>query len=110
MVSPLKLTEITKKWHGGGKVTSPTAAACPRGHFAAYTRDGRRFFIPIAYLGTDTFRELLNMAEEEFGAPGGRPIVLPCSGDRLDQILDAFRAAKQSKGSGAGAGRVGKIW
>ncbi|KAF0908647.1 hypothetical protein E2562_026863 [Oryza meyeriana var. granulata] len=117
MVSSLRLAEISKKWHGGGgKVTSPTAAAaaaaaCPRGHFAAYTRDGSRFFIPIAYLGSDIFRELLNTAEEEFGAPGDRPIVLPCSADRLDQILAAFRAGAGKKCSSSGGGRGrGKIW
>ncbi|KAL5198447.1 hypothetical protein ABZP36_001959 [Zizania latifolia] len=105
MVRSLRLAEISKKWHGGGsKVTSPTAAAaaaaCPRGHFAAYTRDGSRFFIPIAYLGSDIFRELLNTAEEEFGAPGDRPIVLPCSAARLDQILADLSAA----------GKKRKIW
>ena len=114
MMGSLKLTEIvSKKLGGGGKqVTSPRAAPCPRGHFAAYTRDGRRFFIPIAYLGSGTFRELLNTAEEEFGAPGGRPIVLPCSADRLEQILDAFRSGgggAKKKCAGA-AGRISKIW
>ncbi|KAJ1290866.1 hypothetical protein BS78_02G275800 [Paspalum vaginatum] len=104
MMSSRKLTEMSKKWGGGGggKVTSPSAAACPRGHFVAYTREGRRFFVPISYLGSDTFRELLIMAEEEFGAPGGRPIVLPCSADRLQQILDALGAKKKCAG--------GKIW
>uniref|UniRef100_A0A0A9TGW3 Uncharacterized protein n=1 Tax=Arundo donax TaxID=35708 RepID=A0A0A9TGW3_ARUDO len=48
------------------------------------------------------------MAEEEFGEPGGRPIVLPCSADRLEQILDAFRGAGKKKC--AGAGRIGQIW
>ncbi|CAN6168046.1 unnamed protein product [Urochloa humidicola] len=112
MMNSLKLTEIvSKKLGGGSKVTSPSAAPCPRGHFAAYTRDGRRFFIPIAYLGSDTFRELLNMAEEEFGEPGGRPIVLPCSADRLEQILDAFRAGSGArKKCGGAAGRISKIW
>jgi hypothetical protein len=112
MMGSLKLTEIVSKKLGGGKVTSPSAAPCPRGHFAAYTRDGRRFFIPIAYLGSGTFRELLNTAEEEFGAPGGCPIVLPCSADRLEQILDAFRSGgggAKKKCAGA-AGRIGKIW
>jgi hypothetical protein len=108
MTGSLKLTEIVSK-KLGGKVTSPRAAPCPKGHFAAYTRDGRRFFIPIAYLASDTFRELLNMAEEEFGAPGGRPIVLPCSADRLEQILDAFRSGGGGKKKCAG-GRISKIW
>ncbi|XP_052163357.1 auxin-responsive protein SAUR36-like [Oryza glaberrima] len=116
MVSSLRLAEISRKWSGSGssKVTSPTAAAaaCPRGHFAAYTRDGSRFFVPIACLASDTFRELLSTAEEEFGSPGGRPIVLPCSADRLHQILAAFRSAsgknKCSPPSGSG-GRT-KIW
>ena len=111
----LKLTEIvSKKWGvgGGSKVASPSAAACPRGHFAAYTREGRRFFIPIAYLASDTFRELLSMAEEEFGEPGDRPIVLPCSADRLEQILDAFHSGGGcgAKKKSSGAGRISKIW
>ncbi|XP_006657687.1 auxin-responsive protein SAUR68-like [Oryza brachyantha] len=119
MVSSLRLSEISRKWHGGGtsKVSSPTAAAaasaaCPRGHFAAYTRDGSRFFIPIAYLASDIFRELLNTAEEEFGAPGDRPIVLPCSADRLDQILAAFRGAASAKKCSSSGGRSGrtKTW
>uniref|UniRef100_A0A0E0LKG8 Auxin-responsive protein n=1 Tax=Oryza punctata TaxID=4537 RepID=A0A0E0LKG8_ORYPU len=119
MVSSLRLAEISKKWNGSGssKVTSPTAAAaaaaaCPRGHFAAYTRDGSRFFIPIACLASDIFQELLNTAEEEFGSPGGRPIVLPCSADRLDQILAAFRSASGKKCSPSSGGRGGrsKIW
>lgn len=108
----VKLMEIPKKWHGGAssRVTSPTAAAaaaaCPRGHFAAYTRDGSRFFIPIACLTSDTFQELLNMAEEEFGKPGDRPIVLPCSAACLDQILAAFRGVSKKC---TGSGRP-KIW
>ena len=116
MMSSLKLTEVvSKRWGGGGsssKVTSPSAAACPRGHFAAYTREGRRFFVPIAYLASDTFRELLSMAEEEFGEPGARPIVLPCSASHLEQILDAFRSgggAKKKKKKES-AGRISKIW
>jgi hypothetical protein len=112
----VRLTEISKKWHGSSssRVTSPTAAAsaaatapaCPRGHFAAYTRDGSRFFVPIACLTSDTFRELLNMAEEEFGKPGDRPIVLPCSAACLEQILAAFRGASKKC---AGNART-KIW
>lgn len=112
MMSSLKLTEVvSKRWGGGSKVTSPSAAACPRGHFAAYTREGRRFFVPIAYLASDTFRELLSMAEEEFGEPGARPIVLPCSASHLEQILDAFRSGGGAKKKSAGtAGRIVKIW
>ncbi|KQK16304.1 auxin-responsive protein SAUR36 [Brachypodium distachyon] len=108
----VKLMGISKKWQGGGsssRVTSPTAAAasaavpaCPRGHFAAYTRDGSRFFVPIACLASDTFRQLLNMAEEEFGKPGDRPIVLPCSAACLEQILAASKKCTAS-------GRA-KIW
>ncbi|KAI5012289.1 hypothetical protein ZWY2020_024423 [Hordeum vulgare] len=104
--------EISKKWHGSAssKVTSPTAAAsaasCPRGHFAAYTRDGSRFFVPIGCLTSDTFQELLNMAEEEFGKPGDRPIVLPCSAACLEQILTDFRGTSKKH---TGSGRA-KIW
>ncbi|XP_011629051.1 auxin-responsive protein SAUR36-like [Amborella trichopoda] len=48
------------------------------GHFIIYTIDGSRFGIPLAYLNRPIFRELLLMAEEEFGFTGCGPLKVPC--------------------------------
>ncbi|KAJ9704588.1 hypothetical protein PVL29_002921 [Vitis rotundifolia] len=55
--------------------TSPVA---DKGHFVVYTSDRIRFVVPLVYLDNFIFRELFQMAEEEFGLPGNGPIILPC--------------------------------
>uniref|UniRef100_A0A8I6XEU1 Auxin-responsive protein n=1 Tax=Hordeum vulgare subsp. vulgare TaxID=112509 RepID=A0A8I6XEU1_HORVV len=39
--------------------------------WVVYTADGERFEVPLAYLGTTFFRELLRMSQEEFGFASG---------------------------------------
>ena len=48
------------------------------GHCIVYSADGRRFEVPLVYLSTAIFGELLRTSEEEFGFAGedGR-ITLP---------------------------------
>ncbi|RVW50953.1 Auxin-responsive protein SAUR66 [Vitis vinifera] len=48
-----------------------------KGHFVVYSMDKRRFMVPLAYLSSSIFIELLRMSEEEFGLPGDGPITLP---------------------------------
>uniref|UniRef100_A0A453LIV2 Auxin-responsive protein n=1 Tax=Aegilops tauschii subsp. strangulata TaxID=200361 RepID=A0A453LIV2_AEGTS len=49
-----------------------------RGHCVMYTDDGRRFEVPLEYLGTTIFGELLRMSQEEFGFAIDGKITLPC--------------------------------
>ncbi|KAG6481603.1 hypothetical protein ZIOFF_058207 [Zingiber officinale] len=64
----------------------------PKGHFAVYTREGRRFVVPVAYLKTSVFVELFRLSEEEFGMPaGGRPITLPCDAAFMEQVVARLR-------------------
>ena len=59
--------------------TSPSVAM--KDHCVVYTADRVWFEVPLAYLGTLIFCELLTMSEEEFGFAGGddRRIMLPCN-------------------------------
>uniref|UniRef100_F6I0T9 Auxin-responsive protein SAUR66 n=1 Tax=Vitis vinifera TaxID=29760 RepID=F6I0T9_VITVI len=54
------------------------ADVADKGHFVVYTSDRIRFVVPLVYLDNVIFRELFQMAEEEFGLPGNGPIILPC--------------------------------
>lgn len=48
-----------------------------KGHFVVYSTDKRRFMVPLAYLSSNVFIELLRMSEKEFGLPTDGPITLP---------------------------------
>ncbi|XP_043709147.1 auxin-responsive protein SAUR36-like [Telopea speciosissima] len=62
-----------------------------KGHFIVYTADKKRFMIPLAYLTTNIFRELLRMSEEEFGLPGDGPITLPCDSAFMEYIISSVK-------------------
>lgn len=58
--------------------SNSSTAVADKGQFVVYTMDNRRSVIPVPYLYSDIFRELLRMSEEEFGLPRDGPIMFPC--------------------------------
>lgn len=91
MISTKNLSKVARKWQklaplrhrrislGGVDARScNTRPVADKGHFVVYTSDRIRFVVPLVYLENVIFRELLQMAEEEFGLPGNGPIILPC--------------------------------
>ncbi|KFK44160.1 hypothetical protein AALP_AA1G222700 [Arabis alpina] len=76
----LRLTDLMEKWRNWKK-----------GHFAVYTREGRRFLLPLDYLKHPIFQVLLEMAEEEFGSTICGPLQVPCDGGLMDHILTLLR-------------------
>ena len=48
--------------------------------------------IPLAYLKSNVFRELLKMSEDEFGYRGDGPIILPCDAAFLEYALSMLRS------------------
>lgn len=64
-----------------------------KGHFVVYTADEVRFEVPLPYLGTVVFSELLRMSQEEFGFAGvhdGR-ITLPCDAAVMEYVMCLLR-------------------
>ncbi|KAF0910691.1 hypothetical protein E2562_004683 [Oryza meyeriana var. granulata] len=105
MIHPKKLAQLTRKFQqrmlssAGGRHTAGTTGDCcstasvaGKGHCAVYTADGARFEVPLAYLGTAVFGELLTMSQEEFGFAGddGR-ITLPCDASVMEYVLCLLR-------------------
>ena len=74
--------------------STTSSVIADEGHCVVYTTDGARFEVPLAYLGTTVFAELLRMSEEEFGfangSDGGR-ITLPCDATVMDYVLCLVR-------------------
>ncbi|KAJ0960623.1 hypothetical protein J5N97_001499 [Dioscorea zingiberensis] len=67
--------------------TPTTTSVAHKGHFIVYTSDGKRFMVPLEYLDTRIFQELLRMSEEEYGLPGDGPITLHCDAVSMEYIL-----------------------
>ncbi|XP_022766545.1 auxin-induced protein 6B-like [Durio zibethinus] len=78
--SSMKLSEIVERWRKRKK-----------GHFAVYTKEGKRFVVPLCYLNHPIFRVLLEMAEEEFGTANHGPLQVPCEEELMDYILSLLR-------------------
>jgi hypothetical protein len=98
MVSAKRLAQLAKKWQrmaamGRKRIMQTTAvkraaeeccattSVAVKGHCVVYTSEGVRFEVPLAYLSTAVFGELLRMSQEEFGFAGGEDgrIMLPCN-------------------------------
>ncbi|RZS27514.1 hypothetical protein BHM03_00061002 [Ensete ventricosum] len=109
MPSPKKLIKTVRKWQKvaglgrtrrrimTGKPDDSAAEWCSaplvarRGHVFVYTADGKRFTVPLKYLSSRIFRELLRMSEEEFGLPTDGPITVPCEAASMDYIIALLR-------------------
>ncbi|KAF7060415.1 LOW QUALITY PROTEIN: hypothetical protein CFC21_067209 [Triticum aestivum] len=106
MVSAKRLSQMAKKWQtiaaiGRKRLTRTTTAAkgagndeccatspsvAMKGHCVVYTADRARFEVPLAYLGTSIFSELLRMSQEEFRGDDGR-IMLPCDAAVMEYAM-----------------------
>ncbi|KAJ9186376.1 hypothetical protein P3X46_001954 [Hevea brasiliensis] len=62
-----------------------------KGHFAVYTKEGKRFVVPLYYLNHPIFRVLLEMAEEEFGTTTHGPLQVPCEEEFMEYIFTVLR-------------------
>ncbi|KAK6774961.1 hypothetical protein RDI58_025962 [Solanum bulbocastanum] len=67
--------------------STSSSSIVEKGHFVVYTADQVRFVIPLVYLENEIIRQLLNIAEEEFGLPSSGPITLPCDSALMDYII-----------------------
>ncbi|KAK4390883.1 UNVERIFIED_CONTAM: Auxin-responsive protein SAUR36 [Sesamum calycinum] len=77
-VSSKKLSKIVGKWKR-------------RGSFVVYSKDNKRFVVPLRYLNHPIFRVLLEMAEEEYGLTADGPLQVPLEKELVEYILCLLR-------------------
>ena len=90
MISAKKLIKLAKKWQKLAalrrkRIALPqmdrsscsTSEMADKGHFVVYSADQKRFLLPLNYLNNKIVRELLKLAEEEFGLPTNGPLIVP---------------------------------
>ncbi|XP_020272247.1 auxin-responsive protein SAUR68-like [Asparagus officinalis] len=92
MVNSKKLIEMAKKWRNVAALAKRIGAQtdaeldsnvcstslAEKGHFIVYTSDAKRFMVPLRYLKSIIFVELLKISEDEHGLPRDGPIIVPC--------------------------------
>ncbi|KAG8378047.1 hypothetical protein BUALT_Bualt08G0097500 [Buddleja alternifolia] len=77
-MSSKKLRKIVGKWR-------------QKGHFVVYSKDNKRFLVPICFLNHPIFRVLLEMAEEEYGSTVDGPLQVPFEKEIVEYILSLLR-------------------
>ncbi|KAI5668145.1 hypothetical protein M9H77_18012 [Catharanthus roseus] len=120
MISTRKLIRMARKWQkraaigrkrvslpqnnvntGTSSSSSSSSAVTEKGHVVIYTADQNRYSIPIAYLNNYIFRELLRMAEEEFGLPSNGPITIPCEAVFMDYLISLIQRRETAQAENA---------
>uniref|UniRef100_A0A453LJA6 Auxin-induced protein 6B n=1 Tax=Aegilops tauschii subsp. strangulata TaxID=200361 RepID=A0A453LJA6_AEGTS len=104
MVSAKRLSQMIRKWQrvaaigrkrlmwtSAKEVDECCTSVAVKGHCAMYTADGRRFEVPLAYLGTTILGELLRMSQDEFGFTSNGRITLPCDAGVMDYVMCLLR-------------------
>ncbi|KAJ6908411.1 hypothetical protein NC651_018743 [Populus alba x Populus x berolinensis] len=64
-----------------------TSSTAEKGHFIVYSADQKRFLLPLDYLNNAIVRELLELAEEEFGLPSNGHLSLPCDAELVEYAI-----------------------
>lgn len=103
MISSRKLAQLAKKWQmmvaSSGRQTANIDGCCStatvyvadKGHCVLYTTDGARFEVPLMYLNTVVFCELLRMSQEEFGFTSDYKITLPYDAAVMEYVMCLIR-------------------
>ncbi|XP_051189413.1 auxin-responsive protein SAUR36-like [Lolium perenne] len=97
MIHPKRIAQFVRKWQRVKTASRDDEACCTaspvadKGHCAMYTADGRRFEVPLAYLGTTVFGELLRMSKDEFGFTCDSGIILPFDAVVMEYVMCLLR-------------------
>jgi Auxin responsive protein len=102
MLTAKKLATMVRRWQkvaalGKKRIVSVntdngyTHSVARKGHIYVYTNDQKRFMVPLKYLSSSIFVELLRMSEEEYGLPSDGPIILPCDAVCMESIISLIK-------------------
>jgi hypothetical protein len=100
MICAKRTAQLVKKWQmmaALGRKRFTCASVAVKGHCVMYTTDGRRFEVPLAYLSTLVFLELLRMSQEEFGFIGNEQITLPCDAAVMEYAMCLLRGGSSTE-------------
>ncbi|XP_074558554.1 auxin-responsive protein SAUR64-like [Curcuma longa] len=100
MLSPKRFVEKAKKGLPLMRANSRSSSCdfnnimvADKGHFVVYSIDDARFVVPLSFLKSCIFQELLKVSAEEFGLPGEGRITLACSGVFMEYVVSLLKSS-----------------
>ncbi|EEF39770.1 auxin-responsive protein SAUR68 [Ricinus communis] len=108
MISTKKLLKLARKWQKMAAIrrkrisfpqtiasadssSCSTSSKAEKGCFVVYSADQKRFLLPLEYLNNEIIRELLHMAEDEFGLSSKGPLTLPCEAELMEYAISLIK-------------------
>ncbi|KAK3132760.1 hypothetical protein QOZ80_6AG0527360 [Eleusine coracana subsp. coracana] len=110
MISTKRIAQLAKKWQRMAAlrrtrllwrtprdVDECCASVASKGHFVVYSADGKRFEVPLEYLSTAVFTQLLRISQEEFGFTSDGRIILPCDATVMEYAMCLMRRSASAE-------------
>nr|GEW55371.1 auxin-responsive protein SAUR64-like [Tanacetum cinerariifolium] len=92
-MKPKKIVKRVRKWRSEAQKSDASKRndyATNKGHFVVYAADQSRFVMPLHYLNSNIFMELLRISEDEFGLPKNGPITLSCDSILMNYLVNVL--------------------
>ena len=92
-MTPKKIVQMVRKWRSEAQQSDANKRydyVTNKGHFVVYAADQSRFVMPLHYLNSNIFLELLRISEDEFGLPRNGPITLPCDSILMNYLINVL--------------------
>ncbi|PWA53582.1 small auxin-up RNA [Artemisia annua] len=92
-MTPKKIVKMVRKWRSEAQKSDANKKndyVTNKGHFVVYAADQSRFVMPLHYLNSTIFMELLRISEDEFGLPRNGPITLPCDSMLMNYLVNVL--------------------
>ncbi|KAF8106832.1 hypothetical protein N665_0130s0007 [Sinapis alba] len=84
------LTVVFKDYHNEN-IRAEVTHTKTHNEETVYTKEGKRFALPLDYLNHPILQVLLEMAEDEFGTSIDGPLKIPCDGSLMDHVIMLVR-------------------
>ncbi|KAL0369135.1 UNVERIFIED_CONTAM: Auxin-responsive protein SAUR50 [Sesamum calycinum] len=86
-----RCSSLGKRQHGYDSEEAVLPLDVPKGHFVVYVGEKRsRHIVPISYLSSPEFQNLLHRAEEEFGFDHDMGLTIPCEQEVFDSLTSVL--------------------
>jgi hypothetical protein len=85
------LKRKNRSWRTQEDVDKCCTSVARKGHCVVYSADAKRFEVPLEYLNTAVFAQLLRISQEELGFTSDGRITLPCDAVVLEYAMCLLR-------------------
>jgi SAUR family protein len=90
----VRLRQMLRRWRARAAASAGHSSDVPAGHVVVSV-NSHRFIVRTAYLNHPAFKQLLHLAEEEYGFNNMGPLELPCDESLFRVVLRHVSSSKR---------------